>query len=165
MKELSTFEIAAGSASIIALALMVLGITNRAIRRFKRRRESAKEEFEHDIAKYRAAGSTVSARTDLGFFFSIKLGGLRTAASYYNHLSTKWLLIAVISVQFALNMDRADWETFFAAGLGLGAVLLSVVYISLAWRWEQYTRSLIEQIKEIWEEPISKRTDKSGENS
>ena len=95
MSDLSTFQIVAGSASIIALLITVVGLTGKSIRTYKRKRKEAEQELEQELSRLRAAGGTVSARTDLGFFVVMKLGSLRDLIHHLRHQIIYWLVLTM----------------------------------------------------------------------
>ena len=95
MSTLTTFELIAGSASILGFVIAVGHFALKLRRTCNRKRQDAEREFKQEIDRLHAAGETVSARTDLGFFVLIELGSLRDSIACCRHWRTSFMVLAV----------------------------------------------------------------------
>ena len=168
MSELSTFEIVAGTSSILALLIILAGSARKKWRAAKQKREEAEQKFEQMLARLKSAGSSVSARTDLGFFVLLELGSLRDLVSEARHSRTLCLLaafsifiVAVITREAIANA----WITIAMLAASLMYMLLFVMSDSHLTRLEKYANSYESRLKEFWKEPVDKRADNTSESA
>ena len=75
-------------ASVIALALVLGGFAIRMYKKFREKAEKTKADFNQEMERFKAAGSTVSGRTDLGFFVQLELESLRGALAEHRFFCT-----------------------------------------------------------------------------
>ena len=165
MENITTFELVAGSASIIALILALYESSRRLKQSLQEKRENTEREFERELENLRIAGGTVSARTDLGFFVLIQLGSLRETIDYYRQHRIQYLVFAVLFIILA-DFVRSTFEMMgFSTNLLIlvtlpivfALVLRSLIVHLLVMRLQKYANSYEKRIKEIWDTPIKKR--------
>ena len=168
-------------AALIAIAVFMRSVFKsmwKLLKFFATRRETTArldEELERqrqETERLEAAGKTVSAWTDLGFFVLMELGTLREAldSERYTSLLSALLTVAILFIFF----EVASLDSLFAQALPplLRVVLLVAPFLALVAfglehysvkKQESYILNYQERIKAIWREPIGKRTQKAQE--
>lgn len=166
MSSLGVFEIIAGTASILALLIVLGSLTLKQWRIIQQKREQAEQTLEQEFIRLKMVGTTVSARTDLGFFALLELGSLRDSITYYRHFIILMLLYAVILLLLG-HFIVIHWSVSFITpsmvikGSMIFFILLFifviVTQISLI-RFERYINLYQSRIQEVWQRSIDKRT-------
>jgi hypothetical protein len=159
MNNLTIFDIIAGTASILALLLTLIGYGLKLRRTFRQKREKAEQEFEQELVRLRIAGSTVSARTDLGFFVLIELGSLYDSIAFYRHHRTVSLVSSTFLMTLCVSISPISNKLLLIGFLLLCIVITGyclIIHI-LVMRLEKYTESYEHRVKEVWQQPINKR--------
>ena len=118
----------------------------------------AEQDLELKLQRLEAAGASVPARTDLGFFALIELGSLRDSVLYINHTATRLYMILLISVFFG-SLFRGSFSAgsvvFFIISL---ITLILLIRLGIAARTlRRAIESYESRIKPVWERPIAKR--------
>ena len=156
MSNLTTFQLIAGTASILSLLLVLIGYTMKLRRNFKQKRERAEQALENAIERLKSAGGTVSARTDLGFLVLIQIASLRGLLSSLNHFLTGVIVVA----------GFAFLASILIPSLLLLALPCSIMFVTetiYTLRWQNYVESYERRIEEVWKHPVARRVTKSTE--
>ena len=160
MDNLTTFELIAGSASILALVLSIGSYTLKLWRTFKQKREKTEKEFKQEIDRLLASGSTVSARTDLGFFVLIELASLREDTDFYRHHRT-WFTVflgILLLILNSMNMGEVfDRFLFVYYAIVLFFLIMILIVHTLVMRSQKYSKSYEDRVKDVWQRAIDKR--------
>ncbi|RWX46816.1 hypothetical protein VT99_11992 [Candidatus Electrothrix marina] len=110
---MTIFNLIAGTASILGIIFVIVGYVIKLRRSFKQKREDAEKEFKQEIDRLNAAGGTVSARTDLGFFVLIKLASLRDDINRHRHYRNAFLISTVMNIALGEYVLYVVREHFF----------------------------------------------------
>lgn len=168
MSDLTIFEIVAGTASILALLLVVIGFTWKTLLAYKQMRQSAERELERELTRLQSAGRTVSARSDLGFLVLIELGSLRESASRFRHFRTLYLVFTAFAFGFLVIVSRDSVSHGLTALIiiilgvvSIGTMIMVIVNHIIAMLLARYIGYYERRIKEVWSSPVGRRSDTS----
>ena len=106
MNDLSAPEITGIFVSIISLIFFLGSYAIRVQLKAKKKREEAEQAFKQEMERFKKTGSTISARTDFGFFVLIEIESLRRSLSYTFHLRT--LIFVMVGYLSNLYCDNSD---------------------------------------------------------
>jgi Flp pilus assembly protein TadB len=166
MNDPSAPEIIGIFASIIALIFFFGNYAIRIQLKAKKKREEAEQSLKQEMERFKKAGETISARTDLGFFVLIEIESLRRSASSTLHLKTLiFVMIGAFLTCIAIIriVGHNDLSTFNAI---LSDAIFAVVFVLLAIslhaqrshdKLEKYLTDYERRVKEIWQHPVDKQ--------
>ncbi len=164
---LSIFNLVAGTASIIALLVVLLTTARKVLQTTKQKRQRAQQELANQLDLLRAAGGSVSARSDLGFFVLVQLGSLRDSASSLRHVRAVFLICMLVGLLTAVVVLQGPYDlegkaiaiAFGVVGLGMYVAFMVVTYMLV--RLENYTESYEDGLKQVWARPVTERAKRS----
>jgi hypothetical protein len=153
--------------------------------KYKKKREKVEQAFNQEMERFIKAGSTVSARTDLGFFFQMELDSLYELSNEMRHLGINFLFVTIIFMIFSISFANVGSDYFSYALYDkiskeladelfhksqsvciaqkilmvfsfLSAALAFLAYRN-AWTLTRDVESYKDRIQKIWQEPVEKR--------
>lgn len=145
-------------ASIISLLIAAVGGAIWAFRRYRRKREDAERELERQIERMRAAGGSVSARTDLGFFVLLEVESLRSEIATAYFFGTLYAVATMVGVAVGIAVAGTAPQLSYVIHFTVIVTFFggcSIIVTAL--RLHYYASSYRSRVKGIWGQPIEKR--------
>ena len=161
MSNITTFDIIAGSASIIGVLLALFHMFRSGILTYKQKKQNAEEEFEKELGRLKAAGTTISARTDLGFFVFLEVASLHKSINVYYYYRSATIVftnifLCLLIITQQLGIESFDLQIFLIIFV-IGTLINFVVVQIIINRLEKFTHIYEKRVKKVWNKAIDKR--------
>lgn len=156
MDNLATFEIVAGTASIISVLWLLISFTRRGLSVYNEEKRRSEDEFNTRFSELESSGNSVSSRTDLGFYVLLEIGTMKENVSFYRHYHLVYFVVTVLVLNLSFINGFEDLKKYYYI-VAIGTLLLSLAAHFSAMRFEKLLSKFEKRTKNIWNKPIEKR--------